>query len=38
LQEVHTFATTTAGLLTLADWLGSFGVEQVATVSATCFL
>jgi transposase len=30
LQEVHTFATTTAGLLTLADWLGSFGVEQVA--------
>ena len=29
LQEVRTFATTTSGLLTLADWLDSFGVEHV---------
>ena len=30
LQEVRTFATTTSGLLALADWLDSFGVEHVA--------
>jgi transposase len=30
LQEVRTFATTTSGLLELADWLESFGVEHVA--------
>lgn len=30
LQEVHTFATTTSGLLALADWLEGFGVEHVA--------
>ena len=30
LQEVRTFATTTSGLLTLCDWLDSFGVEHVA--------
>ena len=30
LQEVRTFATTTSELLALADWLESFGVEQVA--------
>jgi len=29
LQEVRTFATTTSGLLALADWLDSFGVQQV---------
>ena len=29
-QEVRTFATTTSGLLALADWLESFGVEHVA--------
>ena len=29
-QEVRTFATATAGLLELADWLESFGVEYVA--------
>jgi transposase len=29
LQEVRTFATTTSGLLALADWLDSFGVEHV---------
>lgn len=28
-QEVQTFATTTSGLLALADWLESFGVQQV---------
>ena len=30
LQEVRTFSTTTSGLLGLADWLESFGVEVVA--------
>jgi transposase len=30
LQEVHTFATTTSGLLQLADWLESHGVQHVA--------
>jgi transposase len=29
-QEVRTFATTTSGLLELADWLDSLGVEHVA--------
>lgn len=29
-QEVRTFATTTSGLLALADWLESFGVKIVA--------
>jgi len=29
LQEVRTFTTTTSGLLALADWVDSFGVEQV---------
>lgn len=30
LQEIRTFATTTSGLLALADWLESFGVKHVA--------
>ena len=30
LQEVRSFDTTTSGLLALADWLESFGVEHVA--------
>jgi transposase len=30
LQEVRTFATTTSGLLALADWLDSHGVQIVA--------
>lgn len=29
-QEVRTFATTTSGLLALADWLDRCGIEQVA--------
>src|SRR5437773_3874600 len=29
-QEVRTFETTTSGLLRLADWLESFGVQHVA--------
>lgn len=29
-QEVQTYASTTSGLLELADWLESFGVEKVA--------
>jgi transposase len=29
-QEVRTFATTTSGLLALADWLESLGIEHVA--------
>ena len=28
-QEVRTFATTTSGLLAVADWLESVGVEHV---------
>src|ERR1700730_4201408 len=32
-REVRTFATTTAGLLTLADWLGEHEVSQVAMES-----
>jgi transposase len=30
LQQVRTFETTTSGLLALADWLESFGVQQAA--------
>lgn len=30
LQQVRSFGTTTSGLLALADWLESFGVEHVA--------
>ena len=30
LQQVRTFATTTSGLLALADWLDSFEVQHVA--------
>jgi len=29
-QEVRSFATTTSGLLALADWLDRCGVEQAA--------
>ena len=29
-QQVRSFDTTTSGLLALADWLESFGVEHVA--------
>lgn len=32
-REVRTFATTTAGLLALSDWLGSQGVTHVAMES-----
>jgi transposase len=32
-RQVRTFATTTAGLLALADWLGSQGVTHVAMES-----
>ena len=32
-REVRTFATTTAGLLMLADWLGEHEVSQVAMES-----
>ena len=30
MQQVRTFETTTPGLLSLIDWLESFGVEHVA--------
>jgi transposase len=33
LQETRTFATTTAGLVALADWLRSFGVTVVGMES-----
>ena len=29
-QQVRTFETTTSGLLALADWLESLGVQHVA--------
>jgi transposase len=32
-QEIQTFPTTTAGLLTLRDWLGSFAVTVVGMES-----
>ena len=32
-QEIHAFATTSAGLLALADWLRSFGVTTVGMES-----
>src|SRR3989442_9406626 len=32
-REVRTFATTTAGLLALSDWLGEHDVSQVAMES-----
>src|SRR5437667_11705231 len=32
-REVRTFATTTAGLLALSDWLASYGVTHVAMES-----
>ncbi|HNQ09343.1 MAG TPA: transposase, partial [Giesbergeria sp.] len=33
-QEVRTFETTTSGLLALADWLESLGIEHVAMEAA----
>ena len=37
LQETRTFATTTRGLLTLADWLASYGVSLVGMESTGCY-
>jgi transposase len=37
LQETRTFQTTTRGLLTLADWLGSYGVTLVGMESTGCY-
>jgi transposase len=37
LQETRTFATTTRGLLTLADWLASYGVTLVGMESTGCY-
>src|SRR5437867_9361951 len=37
LQETRTFATTTRGLLTLADWLESYGVTLVGMESTGCY-
>ena len=36
-KEVRTFATTTAGLLVLADWLASEGVTHVALESTRVY-
>src|SRR5213593_848857 len=36
-QETRTFATTTRGLLTLADWLASFKVSLVGMESTGCY-
>jgi transposase len=37
LQETCTFETTTRGLLTLADWLESYGVTLVGMESTGCY-
>src|SRR5438105_1767141 len=37
LQETRTFASTTRGLLTLADWLTSYGVTLVGMESTGCY-
>src|SRR6059036_4318970 len=37
LQETRTFPTTTRGLLTLADWLASYGVTLVGMESTGCY-
>jgi transposase len=37
LQETRTFSTTTRGLLTLADWLSSYGVTLVGMESTGCY-
>ena len=37
LQETQTFQTTTCGLLTLADWLASYGVTLVGMESTGCY-
>jgi len=37
LQETRTFQTTTRGLLTLADWLSSYGVTLVGMESTGCY-
>src|SRR5438876_5133364 len=37
LQETRTFSTTTRGLLTLADWLASYGVTLVGMESTGCY-
>jgi len=37
LQETRTFATTTRGLLALADWLASYGVTLVGMESTGCY-
>src|SRR2546428_6491774 len=36
-QETRTFQTTTRGLLTLADWLESYGVTLVGMESTGCY-
>jgi transposase len=35
--QTRTFPTTTAGLLLLAEWLGSFGVTRVGMESTGCY-
>src|SRR5881396_4239798 len=37
LQETRTFATTTRGLLALADWFASYGVTLVGMESTGCY-
>jgi transposase len=36
-QELRRFKATTAGLVTLADWLGSYGVSLVGMESTGCY-
>ncbi len=37
LQQTRTFSTTTRGLVTLADWLASYGVTLVGMESTGCY-
>jgi len=36
-QETRTFASTTRGLLTLADWLAGYGATLVGMESTGCY-
>jgi hypothetical protein len=35
--QTRTFATTTSGLVLLAEWMGSFGVTRVGMESTGCY-
>jgi len=37
LQYTQTFATTTTGLIALADWLGSYGITRAGMESTSVY-